>query len=148
MIKVSYIEWQYNYWIDLSDRWADVFSITMEEFQRIQSWQATMVDDEVVDVPALEVVEPTAEEIQEIKNNTLIEIKIPLTILETVKDKLSQLILLFSDLKRVPDGEYLVLSNILFKYVPQSLTKEEYTQLKTAWVIFDELVTNLFSTKK
>lgn len=145
---VSKIEWQYNYWIDLSDRWADVFSITMEEFQRIQSWQATMVDDEVVDVPTPEVVEPTAEELQEIKNNTLIEIKIPLTILETVKDKLSQLILLFSDLKRVPDGEYLVLSNILFKYVPQSLTKEEYTQLKTAWVIFDELVTNLFSTKK
>jgi len=145
---VSKLEWQYNYWIDLSDRWADVFSITMEEFQRIQSWQATMVDDEVVDVPTPEVVEPTAEELQEIKNNTLIEIKIPLTILETVKDKLSQLILLFSDLKRVPDGEYLVLSNILFKYVPQSLTKEEYTQLKTAWVIFDELVTNLFSTKK
>jgi len=91
-----------------------------------------MVDDEVVDVPTPEVVEPTAEELQEIKNNTLIEIKIPLTILETVKDKLSQLILLFSDLKRVPDGEYLVLSNILFKYVPQFLTKEEYTQLKTA----------------
>ena len=145
---VSKLEWQYNYWIDLSDRWADVFSITMEEFQRIQSWQATMVDDEVVDVPTPEVVEPTAEELQEIKNNTLIEIKIPLTILETVKDKLSQLILLFSDLKRVPDGEYLVLSNILFKYVPQFLIKEEYTQLKTAWVIFDELVTNLFSTKK
>jgi len=145
---VSKLEWQYNYWIDLSDRWADVFSITMEEFQMIQSWQATMVDDEVVDVPTPEVVEPTAEELQEIKNNTLIEIKIPLTILETVKDKLSQLILLFSDLKRVPDGEYLVLSNILFKYVPQFLTKEEYTQLKTAWVIFDELVTDLFSTKK
>ena len=91
-----------------------------------------MVDDKVVDVPVPEVVEPTEEELQEIKNNTLVEIKIPLTILETVKDKLSQLILLFSDLNRIPDGEYLVLSNILFKYVPQFLTKEEYTQLKTA----------------
>jgi hypothetical protein len=104
-----------------------------------------MIDNKIIDVPNIE---PTAEELKEIKDNTLIEIKIPLVILDAMKDKLSQLILLFSDLKREPQGEYLVLSNILFKYVPQFLTKEEYTQLKTAGVIFDELVTDLFSTKK
>jgi hypothetical protein len=55
---------------------------------------------------------------------------------------------MFSELWRKPDWKYLVLSNISFKYVPQFLTKEEYTQLKSAGVIFDELVADLFSTKK
>jgi hypothetical protein len=32
--------------------------------------------------------------------------------------------------------------------VPQFLTKEEYTQLKGAGVIFDELVNDLYSTTK
>lgn len=145
MIKVSYIDWQYNYWIDLSEQWAEVFEITLSDFQKIQSWLSMIVDNKVVDVPVKEL---TEEELQEIKDNALIEIKIPLAILDAMKDKLSQLILLFSDLKREPQGEYLVLSNILFKYVPQFLTKEEYTQLKWAGVLFDELVTDLFSTKK
>ena len=103
------------------------------------------MDDKVVDVPVKEL---TEEELQEIKDNTLIEIKIPLAILDAVKWKLDQLILMFSELWRKPDWKYLVLSNISFKYVPQFLTKEEYTQLKSAGVIFDELVADLFSTKK
>ena len=142
---VSKLDWQYNYWIDLSDRWAEVFSISMEEFQKIQSWLATIVEDNVVDVPVKEL---TEQELKEIKDNTLIEIKIPLAILDAVKWKLDQLILMFSELWRKPDWEYLVLSNISFKYVPQFLTKEEYTQLKTAGVLFNELVADLFSTKK
>jgi hypothetical protein len=55
-----------------------------------------------VDVKAPEPVPPTEEELQYIKDNTLIEIKIPLAILDMMKDKLSQLILLFSELKREP----------------------------------------------
>ena len=142
---VSILNWQYIVWQDLSKRWAEVFSITNEEFQKIQSWLATIVEWKVVDVEAPEPVPPTEEELKDIKDNTLIEIKIPLAILDMMKDKLSQLILLFSELKREPVWEYLVLSNILFKYVPQFLTAEEYTQLKGAGVIFDELVNDLFS---
>jgi hypothetical protein len=56
----------------------------------------------VVDVEAPEPVPPTEEELKDIKDNTLIEIKIPLAILDMMKDKLSQLILLFSELKREP----------------------------------------------
>jgi hypothetical protein len=41
-----------------------------------------MVDDKVVDIPVKEL---TEEELKEIKDNTLIEIKIPLAILDAVK---------------------------------------------------------------
>lgn len=86
---VSKLDWQYNYWIDLSDRWAEVFSITMEEFQKIQSWQAMMVDDEVVDVPTPEVVEiettePTQEELLELKVKEAEQLIVRKLALETI----------------------------------------------------------------
>lgn len=67
---VSNLNWQYNYWIDLSDRWAEVFSITMEDFKKLQSWLATIIDGEVVDVEqptTEEPKQPTEEELKEAK---------------------------------------------------------------------------------
>lgn len=69
---ISKLDWQYNYWIDLSDRWAEVFSITMEEFQKIQSWLATMVEDKVVENEVITPAEPTQEELATIEKTALI----------------------------------------------------------------------------
>lgn len=48
MITVSYLNWQYNYWIDLSERKAEVFEITMQEFSDIQNWLAYIENKEVI----------------------------------------------------------------------------------------------------
>lgn len=67
---VSKIDWEYIVWQDLSERWAEVFSITMVEFQKIQSWLATIIDGEVVDVEqptTEEPKQPTEEELKEAK---------------------------------------------------------------------------------
>jgi len=67
---VSILNWQYIVWQDLSSKWAEVFSITMEDFKKLQSWQAMIIDSEVVDVeqPTVEEPrEPTEEETKEAK---------------------------------------------------------------------------------
>lgn len=48
MITVSYLNWQYNYWIDLSEKKAEVFEITMQEFSDIQNWLAYIENKEVI----------------------------------------------------------------------------------------------------
>lgn len=74
-----------------------------------------------------------------------VTIKIPFALIPTVQEKISQLILMFSDLGRIPRGEYLELSNIALKFVPSFLTKAEFTALKSAGVVFDENIESLFN---
>jgi hypothetical protein len=45
---VSYLDWIYNYWVDYSDQWAEVFEITMEDFNMIQAWIANIIDWKVI----------------------------------------------------------------------------------------------------
>ena len=56
---ISILEWQLSYWIDYSDRGAEVLTITQEDFQKIQSGLATFDIEtrEVVDVPQPDPVE-------------------------------------------------------------------------------------------
>lgn len=58
---VSIINWQPLYWVNHPNA-DEVFFITMEEFQKIQSWLATIVWKEVVDIPVV-IVEKTEEEL-------------------------------------------------------------------------------------
>lgn len=48
MITVSFLDWIYNYWIDISEQGADVFEISMQEFSDIQNWLAYIEDMEVM----------------------------------------------------------------------------------------------------
>lgn len=50
---VSIINWQPLYWVDHPNA-DEVFSITKEEFQKIQSWLAELVGTEVIDFPIIE----------------------------------------------------------------------------------------------
>lgn len=50
MITVSIKEWNYVYWVDLSDQWAVVFQISIEDFERIQSWVSKLEWQDVVEV--------------------------------------------------------------------------------------------------
>lgn len=58
---VSIINWQPLYGVEYPNA-DEVFSITKEEFQKIQSWLATLVWQEVIDIPVV-ILEKTEEEL-------------------------------------------------------------------------------------
>lgn len=48
MITVSILNWEYIYWIDLSEQWAEIIEIKEEDFISIQSNNAEMIDWKVI----------------------------------------------------------------------------------------------------
>lgn len=140
---VSKVNWQYLYWVEHKNAEA-LYTISMEDFQKLQSGNYYFDDWKVIEI-IKETPELTEEEKEDIIMNTIVSIKVPLVLLDDLKEKINTLILMFSELKRNPEWEYLVLSNITYKYVPQFLTQDEYDQLKSAWVIFDDLINDLYS---
>lgn len=79
-----------------------------------------------------------------IETNITVKIKIPMTLLWSLKSKIDEISFLFSALERYPEEEFLVLDNILLKYVPWFLSSQEYSQLKNIGVVFDENIVSLF----
>ena len=69
MIKVSNIDWQYIYWIDYSEQWAEVFDITLEQFNDIKNWLARIEDWVVI---AIQKPEVTEEEVQALRKQELL----------------------------------------------------------------------------
>lgn len=66
MITLSLLNWQALYWIDYSDRWAEVLQISKEDYIKIRNGLAEfdVKTRTVVDLPQPEPVEPTEEELQ------------------------------------------------------------------------------------
>lgn len=88
--------------------------------------------------------------LQDIKNkkSTLVSISLPISILSQVQEKLQQIILIFSDIKRNPDDKgNLVLSNININHVSSFLTQEEYDVMVGLGVVFDDKINDLFATE-
>lgn len=85
------------------------------------------------------------------KISPFVTISIPLTVFQASADlqkKLSEMALIFSDIKRRPDANgNLVLSNINISHVSAFLTATEHTQLTAVWVVFDEKIDALFATE-
>lgn len=65
---VSIINWQPLYWVEYENA-DEVFSISMQDFQKIQSWLAVLVWQEVIDIP---VKEKTDEELEMEKKQALL----------------------------------------------------------------------------
>ena len=47
---VSFLNWQYTFWTDLSKQWSEVFHINKLEYQRILDWSAYIQDWVVLDI--------------------------------------------------------------------------------------------------
>lgn len=79
----------------------------------------------------------------------MVTITIPLAVFQASADlqkKLSEMALIFSDIKRRPDADgNLVLSNINIDHVHAFLTATEHTQLKKVGVVFDARIDALFA---
>jgi len=79
-VKVSIMNGEYIYWSDLSDRGAEVFEITEEQFANIEKWLWKIVDGEYVDI-VIEKKPLTNDELTEIKKQemeSLISLHYPL----------------------------------------------------------------------
>ncbi len=145
---VSKLDWQYNYGVNYSSRGAEVFSITTEEFAKIQSGLAEIVDDTVVDIeqPEPAPIEPV--------DDWFCEVFIPVSIRadETVKAKKADIIDMHTgnikSTNETRDGiDYQKLYNIHIDKVASFLTSEEYTQFSQAWVLFDTKIKDLFKER-
>ena len=66
MINLSILNGQALYWIDYSDRWAEVLKISNSDYTKIRNGLAEfdVKKKKVVDIPQPEPVEPTKEELQ------------------------------------------------------------------------------------
>jgi hypothetical protein len=47
MVPVSIVDWQYIPWVK---KWDQVFEISRSDFQKLKSWLAVIIDQEVVDI--------------------------------------------------------------------------------------------------
>lgn len=129
-----------------------------------KNWIVILWVDYSSDKDCLLVFEPNQEEIELIKKEydyidwqfikwqraiakeleTKVKIKVPMNMLSNLKSKIDEISFLFSALERYPEEEFLVLDNILLKYVPWFLSSQEYSQLKNIGVVFDENIVSLF----
>lgn len=76
-----------------------------------------------------------------------VEIKIPLQVFGASVDlqqKLSQIALMFSEIKRKVKDWVIVVSNIALHYITEFLTAQEYERLKSVWVEFSSEIEDLF----
>lgn len=140
---VSKINNEYLIWVDYSSRWATTFEITKEEFARIQSGLAEIVDDEVVNLPSLEPIDPV--------DNGLCEVLIPISIKDEqeIKSKTDEIIKLFTgnitwDVVEINEIKYRKLYNIHIDNVSSFLSSKEYIQFSQAGVLFDKKIQDLF----
>lgn len=98
----------------------------------------------------LETREVNPSEYEELGIDTFVSIKIPLQVFMAdvnLQKKLTTVALLFSEIKRKTRQNIINITNINLKDIPEFLTKEEYTQLKSVWVVFSNEVDNLFTEK-
>ncbi len=105
-----------------------------------------IVSKVIASVPPEGYVELT-KELEDSLKTVYVTIKVPLVVFQQSADlqqKLAQMALLFSDIKRRPRGKYLVLSNINLADVPEFLSSKEYAQLTSVGVVFDERIDALF----
>lgn len=145
---VSKLNNEYLIGVDYSSRWATTFEITQEQFAKIQSGLAEIVDDEVVDLPTPDPVEPV------VVDDGFCEVFVPMSIKDdpSVIAKIEEIkeIYLWNLLgkKETIDGvEYRKLYNIHIDNVSSFLTSEQYTQFSQAGVLFDPKIKNLFKER-
>lgn len=87
----------------------------------------------------LEYREPTEEEIKELWIGTFVSIFVPTKLIlgsPEIKQKLSDIQLLYSDIRRMTYDWVTELSNIFIDFLKDFLPLEEYEQLKAIWVTF------------
>lgn len=144
------------YWIDYSSRWAEVLTITQEDFQKIQSWLATfdVETKEVVDIEQVIPPQPTFEEIQELRANEQVNIIIPMTVWDSetyypmVKGQIENLRNnRYSEIKFRPinDDEDMEVYNIIYKDIPKFITLQGYQGYKQLWIQFHDYVEEYFT---
>ncbi len=145
---VSKLNNEYMIWVDYSTRWATTFEITQEEFAKIQSGLAEIVNDEVVDLPTPEPTEPV------VADDGFCEVFVPMSIrsepgviakIEEIKE-----IYLWNLLwkkETIDNVEYRKLYNIHIDNVSSFLSSEQYIQFSQAWVLFDNKIKALFKER-
>lgn len=124
------------------------FWVCFSEYQRVSdySWEVWVFEK----LENKSIYDPFAKEyynvlsLVSIDTEARMQIKIPMSIISNVKEKIETISFMFSALERYPEWEYLVLDNILLKYVPLFLSEAEYIQLSTLGVVFDDNIKPLF----
>lgn len=153
---ISIYQNEISYWVDYSNRWAEIVHISQEDFQKIQSWLATfdVETKEVVDIEQVIPPEPTFEEIQELRANEQVNIIIPMTVWDSetyhpmVKGQIENLRNnRYSEIKFRPinDDEDMEVYNIIYKDIPKFITLQGYQGYKQLWIQFHEYIEEYFT---